>query len=88
MQTITTNTDALQKRINSEVEKAFTKCKIAADEGRTFIYFKTDRDIQRDVRDILEKCHNICVPTICSPNAMSRANVEHFQSVSEMKLVW
>lgn len=88
METITTNFNALQKRIDSEVSRAFTECKQAADEGRNYIWFTTDKDIQRDVRDLLESNHNICVPMYIPKHGSSYRQVEHWGERTEMKLKW
>lgn len=89
MSIIVTNLDARQKRIDEEVERAFNDCKKAADNGITGIYFITDRDIQRDVREVLQSKHNIYVPTIISRYAPSRLAIEHFSNdKTEMKLNW
>lgn len=88
METIQTNQDALKKRIEDEVRRAFVECKESAEQGKKYTYFTTDRDIQRDVRDILEKDHKIFVPTIFSRYSPSRPAVEHFSERTEMKLTW
>lgn len=88
MQTITTNQDALSIRISSEVNRAFNECQAAANEGRRSIFFTTDRDIQRDVRDKLENDHKIYVPTIISRYGPSRPSVEHWNDRTEIKLTW
>jgi 5-formyltetrahydrofolate cyclo-ligase len=88
METIKTNTDALQRRINSEVHRAFSECQNAANDGKSYIFFKTDRDIQMDVRIMLEKNHRIYVPSIISRYEMSRLNIEHHKDTTEMKLKW
>ena len=51
METITTNKQALANRIEREIIKAFKKCQQAAQEGRLHIYFETDRDINKEVRN-------------------------------------
>lgn len=88
MQTITTNTNALTQRINNEVKRAFELCQQSANEGRKYIFFTTDRDIQREVRDQLEKEHNIYVPTIIPRYEHSYLAVEHYGDKTEIKLKW
>lgn len=88
MQTIVTNQDARQKRIDVEVQRAFSECQEAANQGREYIYFSTDKDIQRAVRDTLNEKHKIYVPTIISRYEPSRPAVEHWQDRTEMKLRW
>ncbi len=88
METITTNQNALSLRISNEVNRAFNECQVAANEGRKYIFFTTDRDIQRDVRNKLEKEHNIYVPTLISRYAPSSLCVEHWNERTEMKLKW
>lgn len=88
MQTITTNTNALTQRINNEVKKAFELCQKSADEGRQYIFFTTDRDIQREVREKLENEHKIYVPMIISRYSPSHPAVEHYGDKTEMKLKW
>lgn len=88
METIQTNQDALKKRIENEVRRAFEECKESAEQGKKYAYFTTDRDIQRDVRDILERDHKIFVPIICSKYSTSRPAVEHSFERTEMKLTW
>ncbi len=88
MQTITTNQDALTKRISSEVIRAFNECQEAANEGRKSIFFTTDKDIQRDVRNKLEEDHKIYVPTLISRYGPSRPCVEHWNDRTEIKLTW
>ena len=88
MQTIVTNQDARQKRIDIEVQRAFSECQEAANQGRASIYFSTDKDIQRDVRDTLEEKYKIFVPTIISRYGPSRPAVEHWQYRTEIKLRW
>jgi len=86
--TIKTNLTALENRIKSEVERAITECQSSADSGRESIYFLTDKDIQRDVREILEKTHKIYVPIIYSRYQSSRNAVEHIGEKTEIKLYW
>jgi hypothetical protein len=88
MQTIQTNLTALTQRIEKEVSRAFNECQQAANEGRRSIFFTTDRDIQRDVRQKLEDEHKIFVPVIISRDAPSRMSVEHCGDQTEMKLTW
>ena len=88
METIVTNVNARDKRIAEEVKRAFDKCKDAANEGREYVYFTTDRDIQRDVREALESNHKIYVPTIISRYEPSRIAVEHNGEKTEIKLKW
>jgi cell division protein FtsX len=88
MQTITTNTNALTQRIDNEVKRAFELCQKSANEGRQYIFFTTDRDIQRQVREKLENEHKIYVPTIISRDSPSRLAVEHYGDNTEIKLKW
>jgi hypothetical protein len=88
MQTITTNQEALAKRISSEVARAFNECQMAANEGKKHIFFTTDKDIQREVRDKLKEEHKIYVPTLFSRYGPSRPSVEHWNDRTEMKLTW
>lgn len=86
--TIKTNQTALENRIKSEVERAISECQSAANSGRTNVFFTTDKDIWRDVRDILDDNNKICIPTIFSRYQPSRLAVEHFGERTEIKLVW
>ena len=88
METITTNKQALANRIEREIIKAFKKCQQAAQEGRLHIYFETDRDINKEVRNELKTRHKIYVPTIFSRNSPSRPAVEHNGDKTEFKLQW
>lgn len=88
MGTIKTNTNALTQRIESEVKRAFQECKESAEQGKKYVYFTTDRDIQRDVRELLEERHKIFVPIVISRYAPSRPAVEHWAEKSEIKLSW
>ena len=85
---IVTNQEALNKRISSEVNRAYSLCQDAASNGRQYIYFTTDRDIQRDVRDTLESQYNVYVPMIISRYSASRYDIEHSSETTEMKLSW
>lgn len=88
METIKTNANALTQRIENEVKRAFLECKESAEQGKKYIYFTTDRDIQRDVREVLEQQHKIFVPIIISKFSPSRPAVEHWGEKSEIKLSW
>jgi hypothetical protein len=85
---IKTNENALQERIKREVNRAVAECQNEANEGKAYLYFSTSRDIQRDIRDILEKEHSIYVPIIYSRYGSSRPNVEHYEETTSMKLEW
>ena len=88
---IKTNENSRQELINSEVLRAVELCQQAADKGLKSIYFTTDKDIQRDVRDVLEGQHKIVVPTMfyCGVGARpSHPQVEHCGDKTEMKLKW
>ena len=88
---IVTNEKARLDFINSEVDRAVSECQASADKGRGSIYFTTSRDIQREVRDILEEKHNIYVPMMiyCGVNSRpSHLQIDHFGDKSEMKLKW
>jgi hypothetical protein len=85
---IKTNQNALQERINKEVNRAYKICMENAEQGVGYAYFTTDKDIQRDVRDILESEHNIYVPNIYSRYSKTRPAVEHWGEITEMKLTW
>lgn len=88
MEKVTTNLTIRNQRIEKEVNRAFQMCKDAANDGRTYIYFNTERDIQREVRDMLETNHNIYVPMIISRYEPSRIAVEHNGDNTEIKLTW
>jgi len=88
MKRIKTNMEELENRIVSEYKRAFHECKKAADSGRMYHYFTTDRDIQRDVRNMLEEKHGIFVPFLNSLNGVSTYAVEHTRDKTEMKLKW
>lgn len=88
METIKTNQNALQERINNEVRRAFVICKDNAERGIGYAYFITDKDIQRDVRDALEKEYKIYVPNIYSRHSLTKSAVEHWGDKTEIKLTW
>jgi hypothetical protein len=88
METIVTNQNLLEQRVKNEVKRAFEECKRQAENGKTYIYFTTDRDIQREVRDLLENEHQIFVPRIFSRYSPTTSAVEHFGENTEMKLTW
>ena len=88
---IKVNEDARINLINSEVDRAVKDCQAAADKGLTSIMFTTNKDIQREVRDILNEKHEIFVPTqiYCGVNAApSHKIINHYGDISEMKLRW
>jgi predicted transcriptional regulator len=85
---IVTNQLAREKRIQVAIDLAVSVCQEAADRGLSSVFFTTDRDIQREVRDILEEQHKIYVPIKYSKDSPSRTMVDHWRDRTEMKLQW
>lgn len=84
---IETNTYVRQKIIDAEVKQVIKICKETAKQGRQYCNITMDRDIQRDVRDVLEKTTNIFV-AINYGASPSRACVEYFQDEVIIKFTW
>jgi hypothetical protein len=85
------NEDARKNLINSEVERAVKECQEAADKGLNSIQFTTQRDIQREVRDILDEEHDVRVPYLIFTGRYappSKLQIEHYGDTTQMKLKW
>jgi hypothetical protein len=85
------NENARKNLIDAEVQRVVDLCQEAADKGLNSIMHTMPKDIQRDVRDILEEEHDIFVPTkvYCGLHSPpSHKIIEHYGDVSEMKLRW
>jgi len=84
---IETNTDVRQKRIDSEVQRVIDECTEIAKQGGSYCYIRIDRDIQRDVRDILKEKTNIFV---CINHGVfpSKNCVEYYDNIAEIKFTW
>jgi len=88
---IKVNKDARTNLISSKVNDIVKECQEAADKGHNSIYCTVDKDIQRDVRNALDKEHDIYVPHMvyCGVNARpSHLQIEHYGDTLEMKLKW
>ena len=84
---IETNTDVRQKRIDVEVQRVIEECTETARQGRRYCFVSIDRDIQRDVRDILDEKTNLFV-AIDYGASPSRPCVEYYDNVAEIKFTW
>lgn len=84
---IETNTDVRQKKIDAEVQQVIKICKETAKQGRQYCNITMDRDIQRDVRDVLNNTTNIFV-AINYGASPSRTCVEYFQDEVIIKFTW
>lgn len=84
---IETNTDVRQKRIDAEVQRVIEECTASAKRGCSYCFVSIDRDIQRDVRNILDEKTNlfVCINYGASP---SRTCVEYYGNVAEIKFTW
>lgn len=84
---IETNESARQTKIDENVKYVVSECQRAAQAGKRYQYIILDRDVQRDVRDIVEKETNIFV-AINYGASPSRPCVEYFGEKVEIKFTW
>ena len=88
MITIVTNEEKRMEQIEAGVNLVIQKCKSEADCGKRYAYVILPRNIQREVRDILEKTTNIYV-TINYGATPSRKCVEYIDENNvEVKFTW
>ncbi len=87
MITISTNESARQTKIDESVKYVVSECQKAAQQGKRYQYIILDRDVQRDVRDIVDKETNIFV-AINYGASPSRPCVDYLGDKVEIKFTW
>lgn len=88
MVTIKTNEEKRKEKVEAEIKRVIQICEKKATDGKTYAYVHLPKDVQRDVRDILDSTTNIFV-AIDYGSTPSRYCVDYYdKDTVEVKFTW